>query len=136
MWTHEESIETTASPLRIWALFSDVAGWKAWNAGIESIEVHGPFARGTRFSMRPPGQDAFESTLIDVSENQGFTDETVIDGTRVVVYHRIESLAPGRTKVTYSTEITGPGAQEFGPLVTADFPDVLRSLKALAETGT
>lgn len=134
MWTHEESIETTASPLRIWALFSDIPGWKAWNAGIENIDMHGPFAKGTRFSMQPPGQDAFESTLIDVSENQGFTDETVIDGTRVVVHHRLESLADGRTKITYSTEITGPHAQAFGPMVTADFPDVLRALKALAET--
>lgn len=134
MWTHEESIETTASPLRIWALFSDIPGWKAWNAGIENIDMHGPFAKGTRFSMQPPGQDAFESTLIDVSENQGFTDETVIDGTRVVVHHRLESLADGRTKITYSTEITGPHAQTFGPMVTADFPDVLRALKALAET--
>ncbi|TCV96409.1 polyketide cyclase/dehydrase/lipid transport protein [Luteibacter rhizovicinus] len=133
MWTHEESIETTASPERIWALFSDVPGWKAWNAGIESIDIHGPFAKGTRFTMKPPGDDAFESTLIEVTQNKGFTDETSIDGTRVVVYHRIESLPSGHTRITYATEVTGHAASEFGPMVTADFPDVLRSLKALAE---
>ena len=34
MWKHEESIVTSASPARIWALFADVPGWKKWNAGI------------------------------------------------------------------------------------------------------
>jgi hypothetical protein len=133
MWTHEESIETSASPARIWALFADVPGWKHWNAGIAQIHIHGPFVRGTTFEMQPPGEDAFTSTLIEVIEPQGFIDETVVDDTRVLVDHRIEALAPGRTRITYRTEITGPAAADFGPMVTADFPDVLRALKRLAE---
>ena len=135
MWTHEESIEVAATPAQIWNLLADVAGWKSWNAGIEKIEVHGAFAAGTTFSMKPPGEDGFTSTLLDVRENEGFTDETVIDGTRVVVDHRLSRLPSGRTKVTYSTEITGPAAAEFGPMVTADFPDVLNALKRLAESA-
>jgi hypothetical protein len=133
MWKHEESIETSASPEVIWRLMSDVAGWKQWNAGIENIELHGPFASGSTFTMQPPGEDAFTSTLLDVRENQGFIDETVIEGIRVLVDHRITTLAPGKTRITYSTEITGPNAADFGPMVTGDFPDVLANLKAQAE---
>jgi hypothetical protein len=133
MWTHEESIETTATPAQIWGLLSDVAGWIKWNAGIEHIEIHGAFANGTTFSMQPPGEDAFISTLIDVKENEGFTDETVIDRTRVVVHHKIVPLPSGHTKVIYRTEIDGPAAADFGPVVTADFPEVLAALKNLAE---
>ncbi|MES2104657.1 MAG: SRPBCC family protein [Pseudomonadota bacterium] len=135
MWTHEESMETTATPAQIWTLFSDVPGWKKWNDGIEYLEMRGPFANGTTFSMQPPGEEAFISTLTDVKENEGFTDETVIDGTRVVVYHKIIPLASGSTKVIYSTEITGPAEAEFGPMVTADFSDVLGKLKKLAENS-
>lgn len=135
MWTHEESIETSASPARIWALFRDVAGWKRWNDGIERIELHGAFADGGTFTMQPPGVDAFVSTLHDVRENDGFTDETVIDGTRVRVHHRIETLAPGRTRIVYATEIEGPQAAEFGPMITADFGAVLARLTQLAESG-
>ena len=134
MWTHEDSIETTAPPECIWALFADVAGWKRWNDGIAHIEIHGAFVNGTRFTMQPPGEDAFTSTLVDVRVNEGFTDETVIDGTRVLVHHRIEPQPGGRVRITYGTEITGPGAAEFGPAITADFPDVLQALKRLAET--
>jgi Polyketide cyclase / dehydrase and lipid transport len=135
MWTHQESMETHASPARLWQLFADVPGWKAWNAGIEHIELHGPFAEGTTFTMQPPGTDAFVSTLLVVVENQGFTDETVIDGTCVTVAHHIEPLASGRTRVTYSTRITGPAAAEIGPLVTGDFGDVLAALKRTAESA-
>jgi len=135
MWTHEESIETTATPARIWQLFADVPGWKVWNAGIEHIELHGPFATGTTFAMQPPGMDAFVSTLINVQENAGFTDETIVDEARVVVEHRIEAIAAGRTRVVYSTRITGPDASEVGPMVTGDFGDVLRALKGVAEGG-
>ena len=133
MWTHEQSIETSASPARVWQLFVDVARWKDWNAGIEKIEIHGPFANGTTFTMQPPGQDVITSKLIDVKPNEGFTDETVVDDTRVIVSHRLVTLPSGRTKIIYSTEITGPAADEFGPLVTSDFPEVLAALKRLAE---
>jgi hypothetical protein len=133
MWSHEESIETTASPERIWKLFSDVAGWKKWNAGIENIELHGIFTKGSTFFMQPPGDEGFMSTLVDVQENEGFTDETVIGETKVLVHHKITPLSSGKTRITYSTEITGSAAEEFGPMVTGDFPDVLKSLKGLAE---
>jgi len=135
MWSHEESIEIAASPARIWSLLSDVPGWKRWNAGIEEIHIHGPFAVGTRFTMQPPGQDAFESTLLDVRPGEVFTDETVIEGNRILVHHRIHPLAEARCRVSYATEIEGPNAAEFGPPVTGDFPDVLAALKRLAEAG-
>lgn len=134
MWTHEESIEISATPARIWTLFADVPGWKRWNQGIEHIELHGAFVTGTTFTMQPPGSDAFVSTLVDVRDHEGFTDETVIDDTRVIVEHRIEPLASG-VRVVYGTRITGPAADEIGPMVTGDFGDVLGALKALAEQG-
>ncbi|HWX03139.1 SRPBCC family protein [Collimonas sp.] len=133
MWTHEESIETSAAASRVWALFADVARWKEWNAGIESIELHGPFVAGTTFTMRPPGQDALTSTLTEVKVNERFIDETVVDDTRVLVSHKLLPLPSGRTRIIYSTEISGPDAAEIGPLVTGDFSDVLAALKKLAE---
>lgn len=133
MWTHEEVIETSASADRVWDLFADIAGWKKWNAGIEAIEIHGPFEAGTTFTMTPTGQDALHSTLIEAIPGESFTDETMVDNTRIVVSHRLVCLPSGNTRIIYATEITGPGAAEFGPMVTSDFADVLASLKRLAE---
>jgi hypothetical protein len=133
MWNHEEFIETSASSSRVWELFSDVVRWKDWNAGIDAIEIHGPFAVGTSFSMRSPGQDVLTSTLVEVKPFEGFTDETLVGDTRVLVKHKLVQVSEGKTRIIYSTEITGPGAHEIGPMVTADFRDVLASLKMRAE---
>ena len=133
MWTDTASIVTTASPQALWRLFEDVAGWTRWNAGIERIALHGPFAAGSTFDMQPPGMDAFTSTLRDVRPNAGFVDETVLEGTRFLVSHELQPLPSGGTRVTYTVKVEGPEAATLGPLVTADFPEVLAALKALAE---
>ncbi len=133
MWTDSASIVTTASPQALWRLFEDVAGWTRWNAGIERIALHGPFATGSTFDMQPPGMDAFTSTLRDVRPNAGFVDETVLEGTRFLVSHELQPLPSGGTRVVYAIGVEGPEAATLGPLVTADFPEVLAALKALAE---
>jgi uncharacterized protein YndB with AHSA1/START domain len=132
-WTDERSIDIQATPLLLWRLFSDVEGWPQWNAGIEHIQLHGPFASGTRFTMQPPGEDAFASTLLEVRENQGFSDETILHGTRVVVHHAITPLAGGSTRIVFRSEVTGPVAADLGEAVTEDFCEVLAALKRRAE---
>ena len=133
MWTDTASIVTTASPQALWRLFEDVAGWTRWNAGIERIALNGPFATGSTFDMQPPGMEAFTSTLRDVRPNAGFVDETVLEDTRFLVSHELQPLSDGGTRVVYTIRVEGPEAATLGPLVTADFPEVLAALKALAE---
>lgn len=132
-WHTEHCIDTTATPDAIWAIFRDVPGWKAWNSGIEQIELEGPFAEGSWFTMKPPGQDPLRSRLAEVRENERFVDETRVADLVVTVAHRIERVGPGRTRVTYAVDATGPGASEIGPAIASDFPEVLRALAALAQ---
>ena len=136
MWTATASIDTTAPPQAVWRLFEDVAGWPAWNAGIEHIALNGPFATGSTFDMKPPGMEAFRSTLRDVRPHEAFVDETVLEDTRFLVSHELHALPSGGTRVVYAVRVEGPEAATLGPLVTADFPEVLAALKALAERAT
>jgi hypothetical protein len=134
MWHAEHRIESNAAPETLWKLFADVANWKRWNAGVEHSEIHGEFAAGTEFTMKVPGQEeAIVSKLTVVRPNELFTDETVLGDIRVVVEHRIERVTAGRTLVRYRIEVAGPNAAEVGTAVSADFPDVLKSLAAIAE---
>ncbi len=132
-WRTEHGIEIEADAEVIWGILRDVAGWKRWNAGIERIELEGPFATGTWLSMQPPGQDTFRSRLLAVRENEGFVDETRVEDLVVTVDHRIERLGPKRARVVYAVVAQGPGAEEVGPAVSADFPDVLAALAKLAK---
>src|SRR5216683_189492 len=56
VWRGEYGIETSATPDIIWSIFRDAPGWKTWNAGIEHIDIDGPFSTGTCFTMKPPGR--------------------------------------------------------------------------------
>lgn len=132
-WRSEYAIETSATAAAIWSIFRDVAAWKNWNAGIEQIDIDGPFATGTWFTMKPPGEEALRSQLVDVRENVCFIDETRVGDLAVKVAHRIEPLGPARTRIVYAVDAHGPQASEIGPAVSADFPEVLASLARLAE---
>lgn len=132
-WTATHSIETTATPEAVFRLFEDVAGWKAWNEGIELVELEGPFEGGTWFTMKPPGQDALRCRLVEVKKNLGFVDETAVGDLVVRVAHRIERGDAGRTRITYSIEAVGEGAADVGPAIASDFPDVLAALAKRAE---
>ena len=136
MWEYGYSAETTASPQALWRHWSDMAAWPRWNAGIEKLEIDGPFAVGTTFTMTPPGEEPVKMRLTEIVPGERFTDEA--DGGDFVVRteHRLEPSVTG-TRVTYRMEITGPAADrvgpEVGPAITADFPDVVAALVKLAE---
>lgn len=137
MWEYEHSVETTAGPQELWRHWSDMAAWPQWNAGIEKIEIDGPFAVGSTFTMTPPGDDPVTMRLVEIVPGELFTDEMDAGDFRVTTVHRLEPLAGGRTKVVYRTEISGPAAAELGPklgpAITGDFPEVLAALVKLAE---
>ena len=132
-WRSEYAIETSATPETIWSIFREVPAWKTWNAGIEQINIDGPFATGTWFTMKPPGEEALRSQLVDVRENVCFVDETRVGDLVILVAHRIEPLGPARTRIVYAVDASGAQAAEIGPAVASDFPEVLASLVKLAE---
>jgi uncharacterized protein YndB with AHSA1/START domain len=137
MWEYEHSTETAAAPEAIWRHWSDIAAWPRWNDAIEKIEIDGPFAVGTTFTMIPPGDEPIRMRLVEIVPGQLFTDEMDAGDFVVRTEHRLAPATGGRTRISYRTEITGPAAgqvgPQLGPAITADFPEVLAALAALAE---
>jgi uncharacterized protein YndB with AHSA1/START domain len=137
MWEYEHNIETAAAPEVLWRHWSDMATWPQWNAGIETIDVEGPFEVGTAFIMTPPGDEPIRMRLVDIRPGESFTDEMDAGDFVVRTQHRLEPGAAGLTRIVYRTEITGEAAghigPELGPQITADFPEVLAALAKLAE---
>jgi uncharacterized protein YndB with AHSA1/START domain len=137
MWEYEHSVETAAPAAALWRCWADVARWPDWNAGVESIQIDGPFQVGTTFTMTPPGDDPVTLRLAEVVPGERFTDQADGGDFVVTTMHRLEPTVGGRTRITYRTEITGPAADqigpELGPAITADFPQVLAALVKAAE---
>jgi uncharacterized protein YndB with AHSA1/START domain len=111
--------------------------WPQWNAGIETIDVAGPFEIGTTFTMTPPGDEPIRMRLVEIEPGTSFTDEMDAGDFVVRTEHRLEPAAGGRTRIVYRTQITGEAAghvgPELGPQITADFPAVVAALARRAE---
>jgi Polyketide cyclase / dehydrase and lipid transport len=137
MWAVEHSVETSARAQAVWRLWADVERWPEWNAGVERIELRGPFAVGSTILMTPPGDEPVELRIAETIEPGLFVDEA--DGGDFVVRttHRVEVVGDERSRITYRMEITGPAAEtvgpEIGPEVSGDFPEVLAALASRAE---
>ncbi|MFF9852668.1 SRPBCC family protein [Streptomyces litmocidini] len=136
MWEYEHSVETTVTPEAIWRLWSDVENWGTWNAEIEKIEIDGPFGKGARITMTPPGDDPVELRVTEVVEGELFVDEARFGDLLLRTLHRIDPVGRDRVRVVYRMEITGAGADEAGPQIgpgiTADWPDTMAALIELA----
>jgi hypothetical protein len=134
-YTYTQSIEADVSPEAIWELYEDVSTWPRWDAQAERITRDGPFAVGTTGTMKFVGQEPLDYRLTKVVPKREFVDETPVGELVVRVSHLLEPLAGERVRITYAAEIDGPEeqAREVGPMITADFPDTMASLIALAK---
>src|SRR2546428_296168 len=134
-YTYRHTVETDVAAEAIWALYEDVTTWPSWDAQAELITRDGPFAAGTTGTMTFVGQEPLAYRLTRVEPLREFVDETPVDALVVRVSHLLEPLPGGRLRITYSAEIDGPDdeAQQVGPMITADFPDTVASLVALAK---
>ena len=134
-YTYRHSIETDVPPGAIWALYEDTSTWPSWDAQAELVTRDGPFATGTTGTMKFVDQDLLEYRLTKVEPLHEFVDETPVDSLVVRVSHLLDPLPSGRLLLTYVAEIDGPEdeARQLGSIITADFPDTMASLIALAK---
>jgi hypothetical protein len=75
VWAVEHSVETSARAEAVWRLWADVDRWPEWNAGVERIELRGPFAVGSTILMTPPGDEPVELRIAEAVEPELFVDE-------------------------------------------------------------
>jgi hypothetical protein len=86
--------------------------------------------------MKPKGQDPITSVIVQATENELYADQTDLDEVTLRFSHTLRRLARGGTRVTHRLEITGPAADQVGPVlgpaITEDFPEAMDALLARA----
>jgi hypothetical protein len=134
-FTYTYRVEADVSAEAIWRLYDDVSTWPRWDAQAELVTRDGPFTAGTTGTMKFAGQEPLHYRLTKVEPQREFVDETPVGALVVRVSHLLEPLPSGRLRITYAADIDGPEdqAREIGPMITADFPDTIASLIALAK---
>uniref|UniRef100_A0AAU2VBQ4 SRPBCC family protein n=1 Tax=Streptomyces sp. NBC_00003 TaxID=2903608 RepID=A0AAU2VBQ4_9ACTN len=139
-FTASATVTADAKAHDIWALWADVNGWKSWDAGIASSELHGTFKAGNTFTLTPQGGEPMEITLKTVTQGEEFSDEIVAPFGAIRTYHRMEPIGQ-LVKVTHEVEAeiaadkAGFFGKEIWPHLQSGLAESLNSLAGIASTN-
>lgn len=133
------SVESSASPERVWRIWSDMSTWGEWNPNVSTMEWQGGFVSGSSGIMNTRAGQHHKMQLVDVDPGKSFALVTaVVPGTRFRFNCRIEP-ANGKTKVSQTVEVGGllgpiMGGM-LGPQVSKEFGTLLQNLARKAEAS-
>lgn len=130
-FTHRGEIVVAAPPAAVWRLWSDVASWPQWDPPVEAVDLAGPFAAGAAGTLTLAGGIAAPVVLTVVEPGARYVDELRLGELVITIDHRVVEHPDGAL-VAVATTIEGPGADDVGPMVTADAPRALEALAAMA----
>lgn len=137
-WTCEHTEYTSASPESIWALWRDVTSWPVWDGGVERVTLKGPFAAGTKGTLKPTGGPKVHFALTEVRPAAGFVDVTRLPLARMRFEHT--AVREGdRTRLTHRVTIRGLTTPLFsrviGRGIAKGLPETVKALARLALEG-
>jgi hypothetical protein len=131
MWSTEYSQEADVRPAAVWAALRDLHSGVRLSDRSDRFELHGPFAVGTELSVTPQGQETFRSTIVELVDGQVYADRTEFGDVSLLFRHTLAPTGSG-TRITHQLTIDGPGGDELGPQISADFPAAMDDLVAAA----
>jgi uncharacterized protein YndB with AHSA1/START domain len=135
--SNERSVETTASPQTAWKIWSDTSTWPEWNPDVQSMTLTGPFAAGTRGTMKTK-QGTRAIQLTEVEPGKSFRLETtVIPLTRFAFVCKVSAGSAGKTTLSQAIVVGGPLGGLVGGMmgkqIADTFPALLQGLAGKAE---
>ena len=136
-WTFEHSLQCKVSPEFAWDFWTDVRHW-ALDADVDSIEIDGPFAAGTRGVTHSKSSGRLEWRIVAAQFGKA-TIEFPLAGAVGRFEWKFEPAAPG-TQITQRCTLEGERANvyaaDFGPSLQAGVPEGMRKLADAMEQAS
>jgi len=135
------SVESAASPERVWSIWSDMSTWGDWNPNVSTMDWTGGFVQGSQGIMNTKAGQHHKMILAEVQPGRFFALETsVVPLTRFRFNCRVEPGAAGKTRISQMVEVKGPLGPVMqgmlGPQVSKEFGILLANLARKAEAGS
>jgi hypothetical protein len=133
------SVDTTASPDKVWKIWSDMSTWGDWNPNVSTMEWSGGFQSGTAGVMNTRAGQHHKMKLLDVVPGQSFALETSVVPLTYFRFNCRIGSSGGKTTVGQWVEVKGPlgpimGGM-MGPQVSKEFGTLLSNLAKRAESS-
>lgn len=137
MWQTEYTAEADLAPETLWgALRALQTGAVPLGSG-DRRELNGPFAVASTIAVWPVGLDPLHSTITELVEHEVLAEQTHFKGLVLLLRHTLRPISGG-THITRRLEIRGEQVDQEGPVVgpriSADYPEALDEMIALART--
>ena len=130
------TVTTTASPDAVWAVWTDVAGWPAWDVELDSAALDGAFEEGATGRLVPKRGPSARFRIEDVEPGRAYTLVTRLPLGSLRVRRTWETVEGG-IAVTHAVTFGGVGgralAGRLGPGFRRALPVALDRLRALSE---
>ncbi|MGT2906609.1 SRPBCC family protein [Streptococcus dentiloxodontae] len=123
----------------VWVYYSQVNHWFVWEGDLEGISLEGDFTTGQKGKMKMKGMPELAFTLVEVHENQCFSDVTATPFGNVLFEHEILENPAGSISLRHSVSLTDGAMTEealaFLKQIFDDVPDSVEKLKQTVEAA-
>ena len=120
-----------------WVYYSQVDQWFVWEGDLEQISLNGDFSTGQKGKMKMEGMPELDFTLVEVRENQCFSDLTATPFGNVLFEHEILKNPDGtislRHSVSLTDSVTTGEALAFLKQIFDDVPESVGKLQQILE---
>lgn len=130
------TVETTAPPEAIWAIWTDVPNWKQWDAGLKDAQMEGAFQLGQKGIIISLEDRKSKFKVVAFQEGQSYTYKTKLPlGSLYVKRYLVEKngLTTFTHEVWFKGLTKGIFAKAFGAKFRSMLPDVLQAIQQIAE---
>ena len=132
------TLETTAVPDRVWRLWTDVSTWAAWDGGLKSAFMDGPFEIAATGQIVPLKGSIVPFTVTAATPKTSSTFVTKLPFARLKIERSLKALPDnGGTRFTHTVSFTGPLREVWGFILGRGFrkelPITMAKLAKLAE---
>lgn len=137
----EHTVRTSASPQRIWAIWTDVPRWPGWDTELVSASIpDGRFALGVTGTVRPRTGPASTFSVSELEPGTSYAFMTRLPLCRLVVRRQLMAEPAGGTRFTHQVTFAGPLSGLFGVLLGRRFrsalPGVMDNIRVIAERSS
>ena len=131
MVTFEQKTVIQAPHARVFAIHSDVGGWKTWDPGIAEASLEGPFESGRKGRVKLTKGPIMDINIVEVKNSGWIAVESRVRFCRIRYEQNI--IPSGmETKVTCKVMLVGPLSSLYGSVMGQEINlTLLRSLASL-----
>lgn len=130
------TVKTSASPERIWAIWTDVEHWAEWDTELYNSELDGLFGLGATGKLTPKTGKVSTFEISQFSQGKSYTLTVKLPLCKLNVYRYLSSQPDG-IYFTHEVSFNGLLAIGFGLLLgrkfRAELPGVMNKIERIAE---